>query len=81
MGLTRHKAAKGQSPLSNEVSPNRIVVPNKKSHQSYFGHVDGESECFLPNRIKPWQTNRAEVLENKPIASTSLSCHGAQHEA
>lgn len=75
--LTRHKAAKGHGSLSHEVSPNRVMVPNEKSNQSYLRHVNGKSECFLPNRIKPCKTNRAEMRWNKAIASASLNFQDA----
>jgi len=75
VGLTRHKTAEGQSSLSNKVSPNRVMVPDKKSHQSHFGHVDGKSERFLPNRIKPCKTHRTEIWGSKSFASTSLNFH------
>lgn len=74
-GLTRYKTAKGQRSLSNEVSPNGVVIPNKKSNQSYFRHMDGKSERFLPNRIKPYKTNGAESCRNTVRASTGLNFH------
>lgn len=81
MGLTRYKTAKGQRSLSNEVSPNRVMIPNKKSNQSYFRHVDGKGERFLPNRIKPYNTNGAKSFRNTVRASTGLNFHEPQQEA
>lgn len=55
--------------MSNKISTNRIMVPNKKSNQSYFRHVDGKSESFLPNRVKSYGTNRIESQENTKAAA------------
>lgn len=57
-GLTRHEAAEGHSSLPHKVSPDGIMVPNQEPHQGNFGHVDGEGEGLLPNRIEPCQANR-----------------------
>lgn len=61
--LTRHKAAEGHCSLPNEVSANRIVVPNKKANQSYFGHMDSEAESFFPNRIETCEEQTIQYVK------------------
>lgn len=49
---TRHQAAEGNSPLTNKVSSNRVVVPDKETHQNHLSHVKREGQSLLPYRVK-----------------------------
>lgn len=49
---TRHKAAEGNSPLTNKVPSNRVMVPDKEAHQSHLSHVERKGQGLLPYWIK-----------------------------
>lgn len=49
---TWHHTSESYSPLSNEISPDGIMVPHLETHQGDVWHQNVEDQCFLPHWIK-----------------------------
>lgn len=49
---TWHHAGESNSPLANEFSSNRIVIPHMEPHQGNLWHLNAENEGLLPHRIE-----------------------------
>lgn len=79
-GLTRHEAAEGHSSLPHKVSPDGVVVPDKEPHQGNLGHVDGEGEGLLPDRIEPCRANRAHFGKRVHSESSPRLLRGTGHK-
>lgn len=49
---TWHYTSESYSPLSNEISPDRIMVPHLETHQGDLWHLNIEDEGLLPHWVE-----------------------------